>query len=661
MMEQIECLESEKQALERKNVDIIAENRGLLDQLEQLNDSLADSDAHVKSLQATLLSTQQELHKVAHLASRTESLERDIADFERDQSTWQESFSAVEESEKSAIRRWQQAERTLTALQDQMERIEREANDEKARHGEVLARMERRHAVERELGSAAGRLKGAAAVKEGTEGSNVVSHFVKDILQDNTNLQMGIVELRELLNNSHDEVENLRQRLEDHQPTEINQDTPKAVIQRRDLGDEMARAQSQELHVHHHYHAPSATGVQAASTREEEANGSAVSQLHPCNATRLLLVPQSNAFRPHPRPDVGERATQHSNEPLVHAVETVVAKLRRVVRAELTTIDEPDFILLRSSIQRYRAQLDATNDSRHGMDVLADRVDGTYQLPLPDRSQLQRADNARPTTQHRPHRRSTQRHGQDAQTRPRLHPTRRHPGDQRRRMGRRRHVTSHQRGPATLLPARRNLLPPNNSPTRHIPRIPPLRLRHGHPHAHSPSPPLTTPHPNNRQYPPPRLAHISHKRHHRPRRPSNPLLPSHHSPQPRPPVRRQQPIPPSSPPTTQILHPLSGQESRLLGLWTMDRRAPSTTTTTPPRQSTNNNININITPVPNTGNKPIRSPPRLLLPRKATGPAASGSDAGSRGLGGVVGIGRSEMNVMDSCLTNTAWHRHERT
>lgn len=264
MTAHVEMLEAEKQALEKKNATVIEENRSLLDQLEAVNSAVSESDAHVVDLQATLQSAQQELQKLSHLAARTESLERQLADLEREQATWQHSLEVKGEDEKSAVRRWQKAERTLASLQDEVERIEREAKEEKDRHHEIVERMERRHAVEKELGSAAGRLKGAAAAKTGTDDGttpNVVSHFVKDILQDNANLQMGIVELREMLVTSNEEVENLRKQLQMHGPIEDQADEkPTAATTRReDLREELTRANSSELHVHHHYHAPPAT------------------------------------------------------------------------------------------------------------------------------------------------------------------------------------------------------------------------------------------------------------------------------------------------------------------------------------------------------------------------------------------------------------------
>ena len=261
MTAHIEMLEAEKLALEQMNAMVIEENRNLLDQLEAVNDAVAESDAHVTGLQATLQSTQRELQKLTQLAARTESLEQQLADFESEQASWQTSFEEKEETEKAAVRRWQKAERTLAGVQEEIERIEREAKDEKERHAEVVGRMERRHSVEKELDSAAGRLKGAAALKgsgQDAPGTNVVSHFVKDILQDNTNLQMGIVELRDMLNNSNEEVESLRRQMQLHQPIDDVEETTPSDVKRKDLREELNRANSQELHVHHHYHAPPA-------------------------------------------------------------------------------------------------------------------------------------------------------------------------------------------------------------------------------------------------------------------------------------------------------------------------------------------------------------------------------------------------------------------
>lgn len=258
----IERLEADKKELEATNSKTIEENRGLLNQLEVLNSTVSESESHIKSLEATLQSTNQELRRLEGLAARTQDLEIQLAALEQEQVVLQNTITKTEAEERSVFQRWKQAERGLCALQDQLERIEREAREEKERHIEVLGRMERQRAVERELDTAAGRLKGAAALTAGTSknGSSVVSHFVKDILQDNANLQLGIVELREMLMNSNEEVQTLREQLMLHQPIVENAgiDSGPSTLQAELASKEEPEPKviSQELHIHHHYHAP---------------------------------------------------------------------------------------------------------------------------------------------------------------------------------------------------------------------------------------------------------------------------------------------------------------------------------------------------------------------------------------------------------------------
>ena len=257
----IEKLEHEKHDLEADNARTIEENRGLLDQLESLNNDISDSDTQIKSLTATLHSTQEELSRLSALAARSEELERQLTNFEREHAHLQRKVSSSEEEERTAVQRWKDAERTLSHLQDEIERIEHEASSERQRHSDVMARMERRRAVEKELELAAGRLKGAAATRnidhEGKKG-DVVSSFVKDILADNANLQIGIVELREMLLNSNDEVEKLRDQVMLHQPVEDADE--EAGTLRQELGLGLNRTPSQEVHVHHHYYPPTPNG-----------------------------------------------------------------------------------------------------------------------------------------------------------------------------------------------------------------------------------------------------------------------------------------------------------------------------------------------------------------------------------------------------------------
>lgn len=256
MMANIERLESEKLELEAKNARTIKENRQLLDQLEQLNESVCSSDAQIQALQDTLRSTEDELQRLASLAARTQLLEAQLFDLEREQSRLQYNLDTKTIEERTAIQRWQKAERTLGDLQDQIDRIEREAREERERHVEVVARMERRMAVEGELGAAAARLRAKAGQEK--SGSTVVSHFVKDILLDNANLQHGILELREMLVNSNEEVERLRDQLRMHQPisTSPTQEVPGTTLDKEiDIETEIVEpAGGQELHIHHHYH-----------------------------------------------------------------------------------------------------------------------------------------------------------------------------------------------------------------------------------------------------------------------------------------------------------------------------------------------------------------------------------------------------------------------
>jgi hypothetical protein len=258
MVATIENLEKEKLELEAKNARTIKANRELLDQLENLNDAMASSDAQIQALTDTLRSTEEELERLSTLAARTQLLEQQLLELEREQTQLQSNIDAKLVDERTAIQRWKNAERTIGDLQDQIDRIEREAREERERHVEVVARMERRMAVEGELHTAAGRLKAKAGQEKG--GTNVVSHFVKDILLDNANLQHGILELREMLVNSNEEVERLRDQLKDHQPisSSPNEQASTPNLQ-KELELESEQLGNQELHIHHHYHGPKAS------------------------------------------------------------------------------------------------------------------------------------------------------------------------------------------------------------------------------------------------------------------------------------------------------------------------------------------------------------------------------------------------------------------
>ena len=256
----VEKLEADKKELQASNTRTIEENRYLLDQLEEMNGTVSNSEAQILSLNTTLESTRKELERLTVLAARTSHLETQLTSLELEAAGLHHQLASREEETRTAVQRWKGAERTINVLQEQVDRIDREAREDRLRHAEVVKRFERRRAVERELENAAGRLKGAAAATSiGKDGSNtVVSHFVKDILQDNANLQLGIVKLREMLMGSNEEVENLREQMMLHRPVQPHAERPgsgeslKSELARTPVNDGVL---SPDIHVHHHYHA----------------------------------------------------------------------------------------------------------------------------------------------------------------------------------------------------------------------------------------------------------------------------------------------------------------------------------------------------------------------------------------------------------------------
>ena len=268
----IETLEMAKRELEAENATKIEENRNLLDQLEMLNTTVSDSDVMIKSLEASLLSSQQAVRRLESSAARAADAERHLAALEEEADRLHDDLRLSKEDSRTQLQRFKEAQRGIMDMQDQLERIESEAREERERHTEVVDRMERQRDIEKQLDTAAGRLKGAAATKgmQGTKGSNqIVGHFVRDLLQDNANLQLGIAELREMLLNSNDEIQSLREQLVYHAPLpdkadgldafEVNRERESTPISLdADLGlrgQDHTPKLSQELHIHHHYHA----------------------------------------------------------------------------------------------------------------------------------------------------------------------------------------------------------------------------------------------------------------------------------------------------------------------------------------------------------------------------------------------------------------------
>ncbi|KAL9606987.1 MAG: hypothetical protein Q9167_008057 [Letrouitia subvulpina] len=257
----IDRLESDKRGLEADNAKRIEENRTLLDHLEGLNNVIASSDAHISSLNATLQSTSKELDRLTTLAARTSQLETQLSQMETEQIHLQDKLAAREEDNRSAMQRWKAAERLVNDLQDQVDRIEREAEDEREKHAEVLSRFERRSSVNSEL-----QHKMKLVQKEEIEGAfgrqsegntNVVSQFVKDILADNASLQTGIKELRKMLTGSNTEVQHLREQMLLHQavpPMALEAHSRTNLEQDMDHNKASGSQEAPALHVHHHYY-----------------------------------------------------------------------------------------------------------------------------------------------------------------------------------------------------------------------------------------------------------------------------------------------------------------------------------------------------------------------------------------------------------------------
>lgn len=257
----IDELENERKTLQSTNEKIVQENRQLLTRLEAVNTSLKDSDSHVKSLEALLKDCEVEVRRLNILTRRTEELEVQMMDMEKERIVLSRTVEDSNKETKSTIKRWRESEMKLRQLEIELQKVEWEAKQDRERHEEIIARLERERVLERELGGAEARLKGAAAIQgisTNSTGSNVVSHFVRDILQDNANLQAGIAELRELLQTSNEEVQNLREQILQHQPVDLEPSQSDGV-RSRPLSEQLSWASpkqvQQEVHVHHHYHA----------------------------------------------------------------------------------------------------------------------------------------------------------------------------------------------------------------------------------------------------------------------------------------------------------------------------------------------------------------------------------------------------------------------
>ena len=246
----METLEFEKHALEVQNQMAIEENRKLLDHLESLNTAVADSDTNVRDLTETLQTTEQELTRLQGLMSHTERLQRQVELLEEEQEKLHNQLGKSKDDERSNLLQFQQAHRTVLSLHTQIEDIEREAHEERQRHSELLELIRKKRALQPDQASASSKLHEPPRQATNT---TVVSHVLRDVLADNANMQLGMQELRELLQRSNEEVESLREQVLESSPDMVSTAAPF----RSPDPDSSAEVGSSEVHVHHHYHMPS--------------------------------------------------------------------------------------------------------------------------------------------------------------------------------------------------------------------------------------------------------------------------------------------------------------------------------------------------------------------------------------------------------------------
>lgn len=296
----IEQLQHDNAALQESNDRTVEENRALVDRLMLLNGTVNESELKIRTLEAALRETQLTIMRLESAAGRAADMERHIATLELDREKMQNEVGHSEEEARSALYRWRMAERSLRDMQDQLERMEKEAKEERERHVEVIGRMERQRAMEKDLDTAAGRLKGAAAAKnltDGKTGGSVVSHFVRDLLQDNANLQLSMAELREMLMNSNDEIQNLREQLRYHQP--VQDEGSAASTLRAELEPAepiVAKRISRELHVHHHYHVAAKAELKKPKRKRHSLNPGVFT---PPSASSSPSTPNARRWQPN--------------------------------------------------------------------------------------------------------------------------------------------------------------------------------------------------------------------------------------------------------------------------------------------------------------------------------------------------------------------------
>ncbi|KAF3934215.1 hypothetical protein ABW20_dc0107997 [Dactylellina cionopaga] len=199
MASKINRLEEQNKDLEVQNTLSIERNRDLLTSLETLNDSVAQADSKVRDLTADLDDTRAELDRVSARASRAEILEAQLTVLETEQDDLRRNLSLTLEDERNAAIRWQKAERQIADLQEEYDKLEAEYMQERVKTQKLATKISSRKSI-RDLHFPAPKMEGAA-----------ISNFMKEILQDNQQLQAGTAELRQMLIIAQDEIGALRE------------------------------------------------------------------------------------------------------------------------------------------------------------------------------------------------------------------------------------------------------------------------------------------------------------------------------------------------------------------------------------------------------------------------------------------------------------------
>lgn len=269
LSKRIAALEDKTNQLELDNERKSDENRSLLHELEDLNENMTASESRTRELQEELdaaqvhlfpstVSThsnqcQAELSRLNGCAARAELLENQLAVLEREQESLRSNLSTSREEQRAANMRSKKAERALADLTEKLERIEMEHRMEKTRAQNLLERLEKRRLMDRNSRSFPSVLADRTAM----------SQYMKEVLAENSNLQNGIAELREMLLASQEEVANLRDELSNSRNLESQ--SPLSY----ELGAHSHLA-AQEVHFHHHhYHQKASVRAPAQRTRKK--------------------------------------------------------------------------------------------------------------------------------------------------------------------------------------------------------------------------------------------------------------------------------------------------------------------------------------------------------------------------------------------------------